>query len=363
LKHGQEGNMTNTFIVKQPLAIDVSYYEPIWYERADYDKVDPKPKHVIARATYGVRKDTEFINHWNYWRSKSVPVAAYHYWYGTPMYSGQTAADGVGDQADNFIAQVRLAGYTGKERFWLDIEEAGNKTVPNGKTFRVLVKQWLDHVERELGQRPGIYSRKDQLERMAINGVMPEWINDYDQWWAWYPFGPYIDKNPWYPTTTKYRPSWLKKELVMWQYCEDGFIDGFIMKDNHQSTTYDFNACLDGYLESLGANMKGTVIIEPTNVKPMDGQGIVETMYNGDYAFGTVGTTDLMGFDHFYRKRGALVNLGKPYKAHIGNMSLSNVSETPPVEPPPVEPPPVPPATTHIVEVFIDGVSAFRKEL
>jgi len=33
------------------------------------------------------------------------------------------------------------------------------------------------------------------------------------------------------------------------------------------------------------------------------------------------------------------------------------------VIPPPVEPPPVPPATTHVVEVFIDGVSAFRKEL
>lgn len=246
--------MTNTFLVKQDFAIDVSKYEPIWYERADYSLVDPKPKHVIARATYGVRKDTEFINHWNYWRNKGIPVAAYHYWYGTPMYSNQTAADGIGDQANNFIAQIMLAGYTGKERLWLDLEETGNTTVSNGKTYRNLVKQWLDHVEREVGQRPGIYSRKDQLERMMIFGLMPSWINDYDMWWAWYPDGAYIDKNLWFPTSTKYRPSWYNREPVMWQYSDSGWIDGFIMKDNHQPTTYDFNVMLSGYLESLGAS-------------------------------------------------------------------------------------------------------------
>lgn len=242
----------NTFTVKQDFAIDVSYYEPIWYEHADYSLVSPKPKHVIARATYGVRQDTEFVNHWNYWRNQGVPVAAYHYWYGTPMYARQTAAEGIGDQAENFIKQVSDAGYSGKEKLWLDLEEAGNTKVSNGKNYRALVKQWLDHVERKIGQRPGIYSRKDQLERMAIFGFMPDWINDYDYWLAWYPFGQYIDSNAWFPTSTKYRPSWLKKEPVMWQYTENGRIDGFIMKDNHQPTTYDFNMMTKGYLASLG---------------------------------------------------------------------------------------------------------------
>ncbi len=350
--------MTNTFIVKPDLAIDVSYYEPVWYERADYALVDPKPKYVIARATYGVRQDTEFINHWNFWRSKGVPVSAYHYWYGTPMYSGQTAADGIGDQADNFVKQLMAGGYTGREKLWLDIEEAGNKTVPNGKTFRALVKQWLDHVEREAGQRPGIYSRKDQLERMAILGFMPSWINEYDLWVAWYPLGPYIDRNAWYPTTSKYRPSWMK-DPVIWQYCEDGFIDGFIMRDNHQPTTYDFNTMRDGYLETIGATMKGTAKAV-TNVKPMDGGTALDTMLIGDYAFGTVGTTDLMGFDHFYRKNGAVVQLGKPCKAYKDNLIITNEAET---NPPPVDPPPTNPPASHVVEVVIDGVSVFRKEL
>jgi len=267
--------MANTFIVKQDHAIDVSYYEPIWYERADYGKVNPKPKHVIARATYGVRQDTEFVNHWNYWRDKGVPVAAYHYWYGVPMYSGQTASDGIGDQAENFIKQIRLAGYTGKEKLWLDLEEYGNTSVPNGKNYRNLVKQWLDHVEREIGQKPGIYSRKDQLERMMINNLMPDWINNHDMWWAWYPDGPYIDKNIWFPTSTKYRPSWYHREPKVWQYSDGGFIDGFIMKDNHQPTTYDFNVMLDGYLESLGE-----VVIPPDD--PPTGETMITATVNSD---------------------------------------------------------------------------------
>ena len=254
--------MTNTFTVKPNLAIDLSYYEPIMYERADYEKVNPKPVHVIARATYGVRQDTSFKSHWAYWRGKGVPVAAYHYWYGTSMYSGQTASEGIGDQAENFIKQIMEAGYSGKEPLWLDLEEFGNTTVSNGKNYRALVKQWLDHVERETGQKPGIYSRADQLFRMAISGVMPDWIHDHNIWLAWYPDGAYIDRNTWFPTSTKYRPSWLKDEkLVMWQYSDGGFIDGFIMTDNHQITTYDFNAMRQDYFESLETGTP--VITEP----------------------------------------------------------------------------------------------------
>lgn len=260
--------MTNTFRVKPPLAIDVSYYEPINFSKVtDISKIDPLPAHVIARATYGVRQDTEFANHWRFFRSHGIPVAAYHYWYGTAMYAHQTAAQGVGDQAENFIRQILANGYTGEERLWIDIEEAGNTSVANGKAFRDLVKQWLDHVERELGQKPGIYSRKDQLERMMIAGKMPDWINDHDMWFAWYPDGPYIDRNEFYPTTGKYWSSWLKKDLVMWQYSDGRYIDGFVMSDNNRPTTFDFNVIYPGYLESLQGSSHPIPTDPPTEPK------------------------------------------------------------------------------------------------
>jgi len=359
--------MTNTFIVKQDFAIDVSYYEPIWYERAVYSEINPKPKHVIARATYGVRKDTEFINHWNYWREHGVPVAAYHYWYGTPMYSGQTATEGMGDQADNFIAQIMAAGYSGKERLWLDLEEYGNTTVANGNTYRALVKQWLDHVERETGQKPGIYSRKDQLERMMVSNLMPTWINDHDMWWAWYPDGPYIDKNEWFPISSRYRPSWYHREPVMWQYSDGGWIDGFIMKDNHQPTTFDFNVMLDGYLESLGGATpptnpppppigetkmkKGTQKLNtaPTNIKPMDGRPTIAGLQPGWYVYGNLSTTgtDIVDVTAYYKgNEMAKVTLSTPCKLSIGNLTVTDVSAPPP--PPPVGEPKPPKKVTVI---------------
>ena len=305
--------MTNTFIVKQDFAIDLSYYEPIWYERANYDLVDPKPKHVIPRATYGIRQDTEFINHWNFWRGKNVPVGAYHYWYGTSLRAGQTPEDSVGDQAENFIAHIIAGGYSGKERLWVDLEEYGNTTVPNGNKYRNLVKQWLDHVERETGQKPGIYSRKDQLERMMVNGLMPTWINDYDMWWAWYPYGPYIDTNIWFPTDPDYRPAWYNREPKIWQYSQNGLIDGFIMSDNHQPTTYDFNVLLDGYLETLELSdpvippteeemaYKVTTTNNATNIRATGGLPLGNDI--GDFRIGQTGYgTEILGgpTDSFY---------------------------------------------------------------
>jgi GH25 family lysozyme M1 (1,4-beta-N-acetylmuramidase) len=363
--------MTNTFKVKPNLAIDVSYYEPIWYEHADYEKVNPKPLHVIARATYGVRKDTEFINHWNYWKSKGVPVAAYHYWYGTAMYSGQTAADGIGDQAENFIAQIMAAGYTGKERLWLDIEEYGNAAVANGLNFRLLVKQWLDHVERVTGQKPGIYSRKDQLERMAISGAMPPWINDYDMWWAWYPDGAYIDRNEWFPKTSNYRPSWYHREPVMWQYSDGGFIDGFIMKDNHQPTTYDFNSMLVGYLEELGGSVipppseppievimtttrKGTARAV-TNIKSMSGvpSGALASLPIGGWVLGNLssGGTDLIDITAWYRPTGEKLPLSVPCKASVINLTVIEFNPEPPPPDPDPDTDPIPDGDTFTVSL------------
>lgn len=247
----------NEFTIKSPFAVDVSYYEPVM----NWSQADPMPQHIIARATYGVRQDTEFLNHWSFAKERGIPRAAYHYWYGTPMYSHQTAKDGIGDQANNFIKQIMASGYSGVEPLWLDLEETGNTSVPNGRNYQALVKQWLDHVERETGHKPGIYSRKDQLFRMAIYDVMPTWIQDYQIWLAWYPNQ--IDQHDYLKRSdVNVYPAWLKESnLVMWQYTDGGKIGNLIMKDNHRPTTFDFNVCYPGYLESLSGAVSTSVSI------------------------------------------------------------------------------------------------------
>ena len=86
--------------------------------------------------------------------------------------------------------------------------------------------------------------------------------------------------------------------------------------------------------------MKGTAK-QITNIKPMAGGVTIAQLQIGDYAFGDVGATDLMNFNHFYRASGLRVELGAPCKAWLGSgttaMKLENIAEpnVPPVEPPP----------------------------
>jgi hypothetical protein len=95
--------------------------------------------------------------------------------------------------------------------------------------------------------------------------------------------------------------------------------------------------------------MKGTAHTI-TNVKPMAGGVTNYQLQVGDYVYGAVGTTDLMGFTHLYRKNGTIQELGTPHKAWSGGLTLTN--ETEPATPPPVDPPP--PLPTADVDVRVN---------
>ncbi len=77
-----------------------------------------------------------------------------------------------------------------------------------------------------------------------------------------------------------------------------------------------------------------------TNIKPMDGGTTIAQLMIGDYVYGTVGATDIMGFSHYYRA-GTKIPLGKPCKAYIGSgaTAMNITSEAEPNLPPPVIPP------------------------
>ena len=98
--------------------------------------------------------------------------------------------------------------------------------------------------------------------------------------------------------------------------------------------------------------MKGTAKA-PANVKPMAGGTVLYQMQIGDYAYGTVSGLDLVGFTHFYRKAGTVIELGSAHKAY--GLAMTNESEV-------VTPPP-PPVTEKRKAVWIvDGKSYFFTE-
>ena len=77
------------------------------------------------------------------------------------------------------------------------------------------------------------------------------------------------------------------------------------------------------------------------NVKPMDGSPQIATMQAGEYVFGelSVAQTDLINFDHYYRANDQRVDLSKPCKVSVANMTVTEGTEPgPDPEPPPVDP-------------------------
>lgn len=226
---------------KQPMIVDVSGYE----DRIQWKDATERPAMIIARAGYGYRVDTYFHEHMEQARALGIKRGMYHYFYAVPLKPRQTAAECVGDQAEAFVKLLREVGWTPDEPIFLDWETAGNEKAPVGYGLQRLIKQWLDHVERLTGVKPGIYSRKDQLDRMAAWGVMPAWIKDYDIWLAWYPNDP--DKFSEIPKeNTKIYPKYLDR-IAMWQYSEEGRIGG--MKPVHN---YDMNMIYPWYAEKIG---------------------------------------------------------------------------------------------------------------
>lgn len=100
--------------------------------------------------------------------------------------------------------------------------------------------------------------------------------------------------------------------------------------------------------------MKGTITTGFANVKTMDGTAMPSplAMQVGDYAFGVKSVTgsDLINFDHFYRKIGTIVELGKLCKANAANM-VFDLTAVEPGTPPPPPPPTV--DELNITESFI----------
>lgn len=93
---------------------------------------------------------------------------------------------------------------------------------------------------------------------------------------------------------------------------------------------------------------KGTVRTNFANVKTVDRSALPEplAMQIGDWVYGTLSVTgsDIMNFDHFFRKDGSRVPLPKLCKATVGNMTIDQLAvENPDPTEPPVDPPVEPP--------------------
>jgi hypothetical protein len=298
---------------------------------------------VIFKAGQGQWADVPRY-HPEWWtRAKEAGLMTGWYW----------LADSRHKSADHIteMERVNLFADLGELGLWLDVEkpvismtEAGYWSTKYAGYKNVIDLAYLLKLKNI---HFGIYTGPGAYELVFRNAPKDahDYIAQFDLWTAQYPyvFIAGISK-------PKLYGSW--KTWTLWQYREGPDVnifngtdaEFFLYFDSEPTTTPEIPEQPTGVF-----TLKGTAKAL-TNIKPMDGGATLAVMGVGDYAYGDKGTTDLTGFTHYYRA-GLKIELGKPCKAYLGNLTLTNEPEVIIVDPP--EETGV--IKTHTIEVFSDG--------
>lgn len=175
--------------------IDVSHYQQgIRWEALKKARLNSFPiRFVIIKASEGSDHiDRLFRNNFANARRHGFVRGAYHFF--NPSSSPTL-------QAKHYFRQVQLE--SGDLPPILDVEQRGSKPL---KEFQEDVLAWLNYAEKKTGVKPILYasySFRTQYLRDARFEVYPFWVAHYNM------------------RKLRYRGDW-----VMWQYSENGRIDG-----------------------------------------------------------------------------------------------------------------------------------------
>lgn len=262
--------------IKVPAFIDISYWQVV-----EWESLLPLPWLIAAKAsegfqsTVGAFQDARFQSHAKNIKRKGIRRMAYHF-----MRPGD-----IGNQAEYYISCIKQAGFDKDDLHVMDWEDYGN-------TLKE-ARQWLEHVERVIGQRPIIYSSAEVVQRLYDGQPMPAWFKDYWWWLAGYP-EPDADRFNAIPSW--YIPRGLTIENVAaWQYDEDGVYPGI------SGNSVDLNWLNPKWIQAInlkapegGTSMSYLYSITPTNttgskVRPEPDTGsaaLPDSLPYNKYAYG-----------------------------------------------------------------------------
>jgi len=121
----------------------------------------------------------------------------------------------IGNQAQFFLDVITHAQFQRDDILCMDWEDIRN--TPSEAL------QWLQHVERETGIRPIIYSSRVIIQAVLNGMLAPSWFADYFWWCAGYPPDPdqFLSIPAWYIP-----PGVPQHKVAGWQYAENCIYPG-----------------------------------------------------------------------------------------------------------------------------------------
>lgn len=250
-------------VIKSPVVIDVSHYEPI----ADYAALSPRPAMLIAKATEGLSyRDEWFVRHMAGAAQIGAVRGCYHF---------HRKAVSAAAQVKNFCDTVRPI-LSKRDVIILDVEEGGETAAQ--------LMAWYEGVMAQFPDNPyWIYSRKNLLDPIAmvlgifsitamelrvertnflsaIQMTMAE--RDFFRtrlqatWTAGYPANPDLFDSPpsyYIPDQTKYPP------VRVWQYTDKGRLAGLAENVDLNWIDREYFATLGGEVTPPPPSMQDVV--------------------------------------------------------------------------------------------------------
>lgn len=315
--------------IKLPAAYDVSRYVDI----QDFTKIDPRPRMMGTKATEGTTyKDPRFIEYMAGMRQIGCARLCYHF---------HRKANNPTTQARHFVDTV--APYIDDDTLLaLDLEEGGETAAQ--------IIAWFQYVMSVLPNNQVIlYSRQLLLDSIPMTTAQRTFMKQIPIWTAGYPSNPDLyDSVPafYVPDQDKFGPVW------MWQYSEDGIVAGI------QGKT-DLNWMAPALLDIIGG-------VKPPEEEPMKYVKGITNATGGLYVRDGSPVAAKIGYlPYLTAIEGWLHDDGYIYGTFAGRDMNGNPAtltgccasayvdwtET------------TPPSSSHTVEVFIDGVLDYHKDL
>lgn len=341
--------------------IDVAYYEPV----IDWSKVQAGGyKFAFIKCSQSNYNDSKFQEHWKNSKASGMPRGAYHF-YDPRYYSPQAQAEKFFSSLGNDLGElpfvVDLELYTsGKyygSRYWYDYLERLNQLSGNHATIIYTAPSYWN---------TNVYKTPSVID-VNYFGKYPLWIANYGV------NSPVIPK-PW--------TNWL-----FWQYEESDLIDG-VYDTLGRKTECDVNLF-------NGTEQQFEDLLEPNTGEPMTDYVSLKANIDGEYRsirqqvtyprpphitgqkIGQINVNNVakaLPTDFYIYTEDIMVNgetlakkddkWWKTYEAngnsiagwiaeiHMGRRYLNTVLVVT-----------TPPQVTHVIEIFVDGILEFRKEI
>lgn len=342
--HALPATVPSILIKQDVICPDVSFYQAT----IDFAKMrDAGARGVIIRAGQRTWEDVRFRENWSKARGAGLPRGSYWFYDSreNPKNQARLWASLIQDDAGELVHAI-------------DLEESYGGAYGKKDDFKGFIN-WFQDFTGLPDHRLAIYT--GYYWWLARVGNDP-FFKRFDLWLAWYA----------QMSAVRVPPPWQEADLLFWQFTSSG--NGTQYGVSSKEIDLNYFCCDEDYFNVRFSLVTGDpsmarhkiTIVWPDGARERAAPSVNTTQVRNILPKGSVHYSDVdivPDADEPYNPDKKWIKLQSGWYIAVRFPSSTGNPVRATVEPIAQEPQPEPDPTNHVVEVYVDGVSVFRKEL